>query len=93
MQMGNRKAPFNITVATTATLITGFDPSRSSLTLRHQSGTSPVYLGDSNVTTATGYDLTSGQEYVDENSIDALYGIVAATTAVVEVIVVNATGV
>jgi hypothetical protein len=89
---GNMVAPFDVTINATATLIVAFDPTRQSVTIFHESGTSPVYIGKSGVTTSTGKALASGDEVVMSGFTNALYGIVGSGSAVVSVSVVNAIG-
>ena len=78
-----------VSVTTSATLLSSTDTdgiSGSSLSLVNQ-GSQTVYLGASGVTTATGFPLAAGASWsADLAPGEALYGIVAATTATVGVI-------
>lgn len=82
-----------VTVATTATLLytapsSGVCPASPAcrVLVRNPSAVS-VYVGDATVTTATGFEIASGDALATNvRSGDALYGIVAAATQVVHTV-------
>ena len=77
-----------ITVATTATrLDSNINASRVNIIIRNR-GSQPVYLGAADVTTSTGFQLDIGESLTAEEvrALPGLFGIVAATTAVVHVL-------
>lgn len=87
-------ASVSVTVATTATLLSGTDPGDSqgaangqSVTVRVPSGGATVYLGGSNVSTSNGFPLAATESFsMDCLPGDALYGVVAASTQAVNVL-------
>lgn len=81
------------TVSTTATVIEGTQYPGYKL---HHNGTNPVFLGDSGVTTTTGFPVVAdetfepgeiGSRQLRGKAGDRLYGIVASGTEDVRVIV------
>lgn len=85
-----------VTVATTATLLSGTDsgyggtgahPDGMSVLVKVPTGGSTVYVGASDVTTATGYPVAAGEAIAfDLGKNDALYGRVASGTQAVNVL-------
>lgn len=89
----SRARQYVISVGTSATAIEGTQFPGFRI---YHNGTEIVYLGDSDVTTSTGYPLVAGEEFIlSELSFkslrgiraDRLYGIVAASTEEVRVII------
>ena len=83
-----------VSVATTATRLdtsTAGGMGSSSLLVKNK-GANSIYLGGSGVTTATGYELGTGDSIsVDLKASDAgLYGIVAAATETAHVLQIGA---
>lgn len=78
-----------VTVGTTATLIAQNTHSISRAEVRlKNSGSAIVNVGGSDVTTANGYEIAIGA--IESFNLDAgetLYGVVAAATQVVEVLI------
>lgn len=77
----------SVTVGSTATLLNGVAPTRllsPRLRLTVANGSTVVYLGGPNVTTATGIPLAANEKY----TIDAADGVyaVTATTATVNIL-------
>jgi hypothetical protein len=83
---GSGFTPGQITVGNTATLIVAARVGRVRVTIQN-TGTTPVYLGGSTVTTATGFRLpgVDGAAYTTQNSA-AIFGIVTAGTQAVSFI-------
>lgn len=70
-----------ITVSTTATLLATGDVAGTSILLRVPAGGVTVSLGESDVTTSSGFDLTAGETLsIDLDVDEELYGIVATGT-------------
>lgn len=72
-----------ITVADSATLVVDANNARTRLKL-HNNGTNDIYIGDSNVTTSTGFPLVANSvfelERITEDYRGAIYAIVAEGT-------------
>lgn len=69
-----------VPITNAATLITKTDIGGRVMTLRHR-GTNPIFLGGPSVTTATGYQMNTGDALtIDLAAGDAIYGIVATGT-------------
>ena len=76
-----------VTVATTATLLWTAPASGTGRVLVRNPSTVSVYVGGAAVTTATGFEIVSGDAVsIDLSYGDQLYGIVAAATQVVHTI-------
>lgn len=80
-----------VSVATTATRLdtaAETDTQPGSAVAVYNNGSATVYLGDSDVTTATGFPLAAGSSMAFEFDVskDALYGIVASGTVAVRVL-------
>lgn len=77
-----------VTVGTSATLIATNTHVHSARIRMKNIGAAAVQLGDSTVTTATGFDIGANeiQDYVLDSG-ESLYGIIGAATAIVEVMV------
>lgn len=82
-----------VTVATTATLLytapsSGVCPaSPACRVLVRNPSTVSVYVGDSGVTTANGFEIAAGDAFgFNLRSGDTLYGIVAAATQVIQTV-------
>lgn len=79
-----------VTVATTATQILAAGPFRQDVTITNRGGGPAIFLGDSSVTTSTGFQLDDDQSIsFTAISNTAIFGIVAAATEVAHVIRVN----
>lgn len=86
----------SVTVATTVTQLTttdpgyggtGTHPDGQSIVIKVPAGGQVVYLGGPAVTSASGYPLAAGESFTaDLAPGDVLFGIVAATTQVVNVL-------
>lgn len=73
-----------VTIAATATLIITAPPSSGQTVLVRNPSAVSVYLGDSTVTTANGFEVAAGDAVsITLGYNDTLYGIVAAATQVV----------
>lgn len=78
--------PESVTVTSLATLLAAENPKRVAILMQNL-GSVDVYLGDSNVTIATGIRLAAGQTYSDNHTVRAWYGITASATADVRVLI------
>lgn len=81
----------SVTVATTATLLTGTDSggvtSGQSILVKVPTGGATVYLGSSAVTTTVGFPVAAGEAYAfDLGANETLYGVVATGTQAVNVL-------
>jgi hypothetical protein len=74
------------TVTTTATLLVTANTHDQKVYLHSSSGT--IYLGDSAITSSTGYKMDNGDKLiVDLGDNEALYGITSSGTATMQVMV------
>lgn len=80
-----------VTVGTTATLLASqIGHIRDEQVRLKNTGAATVFLGSSDVTTSTGFDLTAGEEPAEYTleAGDTLYGIVVTGTCIVEVMTI-----
>ena len=78
-----------VTVATTPTLIVASDDQNRWIYI-HNAGGAKIYVGDSSVTTSTGFHIGNGESqqiFVPLN--ETLYGVVASSTNVINVLTPN----
>jgi hypothetical protein len=76
-----------ITVTTSPTLLVAADAQAEQVNLHSSSGT--IYLGDSNLTSSTGYRMDNGDKIVLQNHENAIYGICSSGTALMSVLVIT----
>lgn len=76
-----------VTVTTSSTLLVAGDALAEQVNLHSSSGT--IYLGDSNVTSSTGYKMDNGDKVVLQNHENAIYGICSAGSATMSVLVIT----
>jgi len=76
----------SITVTTTPTLIYLGDGATKSY-LHSSSGT--CFVGDSNVTTATGYQMDSGDKLTIDTHESSIYAVTSTGTTIVKILVVS----
>lgn len=88
--------PTAVTVTTSATALVARNEFRRSVTFTVPSGGATVYIGGSDVTTSTGTPLAAGNSFTvnqshqgDASPLMAWYGIVAASTQDVRILVVE----
>ena len=55
----------------------------------HTAGTGIIYVGDSSVTTSTGYALDAGDKQVFRTHLGAMYAISAVTTGTLSIAIVG----
>lgn len=80
-------ATSQVTVASTATLLTASADGRDEVTIQ-QLGTTPVYIGKAGVTTATGFPLPGvAGASITLPATEGIYGITASGTQAVAVLV------
>lgn len=78
---------FQKTITTSATQLTSIKPEKMAILKALSTNAVPVFIGDSAVTTGTGYELSPGETiYVPISDTKYLYGRVTAGTAVVTVV-------
>lgn len=75
------------TVTTTPTLLVAGDAQAEEVHFHSSSGT--IYLGDSNVTSSTGYKMDNGDKGVFANHENAIYGITSSGTATMNVLIIT----
>jgi hypothetical protein len=78
----------NVTVTTAATQVVAENTSRKLAFINNNSAV-VVYIGTSGVTTTNGYPLAANGNFINVDTISALYGIVASGTADVRVFETN----
>lgn len=80
-------AAWRVTVAATPTLIYTA-PSNGGRVVIRNAGTAPVYLGPSNLTTSTGFEVLAGDAVTLtlDQSAETVYGIVITGTEIVHVL-------
>jgi hypothetical protein len=76
-----------ITVTTSPTLLVAADAQAEQVNLHSSSGT--IYLGDSNLTSSTGYRMDNGDKVVLQNHENAIYAICSSGTALMSVLVIT----
>ena len=76
----------SVTVTTTPTLIYLGDGATKSY-LHSSSGT--CFVGDSNVTTATGYQMDSGDKLTIDTHESSIYAVTSTGTTIVKILVVS----
>ena len=76
-----------VTVTTSPTLLVAADAQAEQVNLHSSSGT--IYLGDSNLTSSTGYQMDNGDKVVLQNHENAIYGICSSGTALMSVLVIT----
>jgi hypothetical protein len=76
-----------VTVTTSPTLLVAADAGAEQVNFHSSSGT--IYLGDSNVTSSTGYRMDNGDKLTLQNHENAIYGIVSSGTAIMQVLVIT----
>jgi hypothetical protein len=76
-----------VTVTTAATLLVAGDASAEQVNFHSSSGT--IYLGDSNVTSSTGYRMDNGDKVILQNHENAIYGICSTGSATMSVLVIT----
>jgi hypothetical protein len=81
-------AASQVTVGTTATLLSAANPNRKFLSLTNTDASVSVFIGGSGVTTANGHGIPANTTLTFQGAITtaAVYGIVAASTEVVTVL-------
>lgn len=78
-----------VTVATTATLIVAADDQNRWIYI-HNAGGAKIYVGNADVTTSTGYHIGNGEsQQIFIPSKETLYGVVASSTNVINVMTPN----
>lgn len=77
-----------VTVTTTPTILVDNTAEAEEVHL-HASGGQKVYLGDSNVNTTTGFELTSGEKITLQSKNNPIYGITDTGSTVVQVLVIG----
>jgi hypothetical protein len=75
------------TVTTAATLLVAGDGAAEGVHFHSSSGT--IYLGDSNVTSSTGYRMDNGDKLTIHNHESPIYGITSTGTALMSVLVIT----
>lgn len=84
---GSKSTVAQVSVGTSSTSIIAANSARKSLVITNQ-GASTIYVGNSGVTTSTGFALAAGASISDVTTVDAWYGVVATgsvTAGVIEV--------
>jgi hypothetical protein len=76
-----------ITVTTSPTLLVAGDAQAEQVNFHSSSGT--IYLGDSNLTSSTGYRMDNGDKIVLQNHESPIYGICSLGTALMSVLVIT----
>ena len=76
-----------VTVTTSPTLLVAADAQAEQVNFHSSSGT--IYLGDSNLTSSTGYRMDNGDKVVLQNHENAIYGICSSGTALMSVLVIT----
>lgn len=83
-----------VDVADTATALHTADQGAPLVVLVENQGSASMFIGDSTVTTSTGYELEAGQHrYFNLSTGEVLYGIVASGTEQADVFANRAFGV
>lgn len=78
-----------VTVATTPTLIVPADDQNRWIYI-HNAGGAKIYVGDSSVTTSTGFHIGNGEsQQIFVPLKETLYGVVASSTNVINVLTPN----
>lgn len=78
--VGTTLAHNQVSVATTATVISPADNDQRKVAIRNLDASATIYLGGSGVTTSNGFPLKPDEVYEIETAA-AIYGIVASGTA------------
>jgi hypothetical protein len=76
-----------ITVTTSPTLLVAADYAAEEIHLHSSSGT--IFLGDSNVTSSTGYRMDNGDKTILQNHENAVYGITSTGSSLMNVLVIS----
>jgi hypothetical protein len=76
-----------ITVTTSPTLLVAADYAAEEVHFHSSSGT--IFLGDSNVTSSTGYRMDNGDKTIVQNHENTIYGITSTGTAIMNVLVIT----
>ena len=76
-----------VTVTTTATLLVTGDAVAEGVYLHSSSGT--CYLGDSNVTSSTGYKMDNGDKLIINNHESPIYAITSSGTVTMMILVIT----
>lgn len=75
-----------ITVTTSPTLLVAGDAQAEQVNL-HSKHT--IYIGGADVTISTGYQMDNGDKIVLQNHESPIYGIIAAATGIMQVLVIT----
>lgn len=77
-----------VTVTTTPTILVD-DTAEAEEVHLHAAGGQPVFLGNSDVNTTSGFELDSGEKITLQNKNNPIYGVTNTGTTVVQVLVVG----
>jgi len=77
-----------VTVTTSPTILVDNTAEAEEVHL-HAAGGQSVYIGDSDVTTTSGFRMDSGEKLTLQNKNNPIYGVTNAGTTVVQVLVVG----
>ena len=77
-----------VTVTTSPTILVDNTAEAEEVHL-HAAGGQVVYIGDSDVTTTSGFRMDSGEKLTLQNKNNPIYGVTNAGTTVVQVLVVG----
>ena len=69
-----------VACAATATLLIAADTKRRAVVVKNNHASVVMYIGNSDVATATGFPLAAGESFTDADCTTALYGIMASGT-------------
>lgn len=76
-----------VTVGTTPTVLVDATSTAEQVVLHSSSG--QIWIGNSDVTTSTGYRMDNGDKLVIDNHETGIWGIVASSTHTMNVLVIN----
>ena len=76
-----------VSVGTTPTILVDATNVAEQVVLHSSSG--QIYIGNSDVTTSTGYRMDNGDKLVIDNHENGIWGIVAASTHTMDVLVIS----
>ena len=77
-----------VTVTTSPTILVD-DTAEAEEVHLHAAGGQAVYIGDSDVTTTSGFRMDSGEKLTLQNKNNPIYGVTNTGTTVVQVLVVG----
>jgi hypothetical protein len=77
-----------VTVTTTPTILVD-DTAEAEEVHLHAAGGQPVFLGNSDVNTTSGFELDSGEKITLQNKNNPIYGVTNTGTTVVQVLVIG----